>query len=173
MQDLFPHPWLVNTLLDEGYIAQQRGTLAQAGVPYDLPAWLAQHFDAAVLSIRSEAQLEEKFISPLLKQLGWVSVAQEAITVQGKLAKPDWCLLLQPGQDDALVAGKSEAFTWRNDGTGTFQRANQRLRYSERHGLALADFNADGSADIFAAAYAETYSLWVNNGQGVFGKNSH
>ena len=100
MQDLFPHPWLVNTLLDEGYIAQQRGTLAQAGVPYDLPAWLAQHFDAAVLSIRSEAQLEEKFISPLLKQLGWVSVAQEAITVQGKLAKPDWCLLLDPSQDN-------------------------------------------------------------------------
>ena len=106
MQDLFPHPWLVNTLLDEGYIAQQRGTLAQAGVPYDLPAWLAQHFDAAVLSIRSEAQLEEKFISPLLKQLGWVSVAQEAITVQGKLAKPDWCLVLESGQDDALVASK-------------------------------------------------------------------
>lgn len=78
----------------------------QAGVPYDLPVWLAQHFDAAVLSIRSEAQLEEKFISPLLKQLGWVSVAQEAITVQGKLAKPDWCLVLESGQDDALVASK-------------------------------------------------------------------
>ena len=33
-------------------------------------------------------------------------MAQETLTVQGKLAKPDWCLLLQPGQDDALVASK-------------------------------------------------------------------
>lgn len=106
MQDLFPTPWLVNTLLDDGFIAQQLGALGQAGVPYGLADWLQQHFDAAQLAIRSEAQLEEKFIGPLLRQLGWTSVAQETLTVQGKLAKPDWCLLLQPGQGDALVAGK-------------------------------------------------------------------
>jgi hypothetical protein len=40
------------------------------------------------------------------KQLGWVSVAQETLTVQGKLAKPDWCLLLHPNQDHTLVASK-------------------------------------------------------------------
>lgn len=106
MQDLFPSPWLVNTLLDEGFMAQKREALGRTALPYDLAPWLAQHFDAAALSIRSEAQLEEKFIGPLLKQLGWVSVVQETITVQGKLAKPDWCLLLEPGQDDELVASK-------------------------------------------------------------------
>lgn len=106
MQDLFPQPWLVNTLLDDGFIAQKCSELGQANVPCGLAAWLEQHFDTATLAIRSEAQLEEKFIGPLLKQLGWVSVTQETLTVQGKLAKPDWCLLLEPGQDDALVASK-------------------------------------------------------------------
>jgi hypothetical protein len=106
MQDLFPSHWLVNTLLDEGYIAQKREELGQAALPYGLGLWLEQHFDAATLSIRSEAQLEEKFIGPLLKQLGWVSVTQETLTVQGKLAKPDWCLLLHPNQDHTLVASK-------------------------------------------------------------------
>ena len=106
MQDLFPSHWLVNTLLDEGYIAQKREELGQAALPYGLGFWLEQHFDAAKLSIRSEAQLEEKFIGPLLKQLGWVSVTQETLTVQGKLAKPDWCLLLHPNQDHTLVANK-------------------------------------------------------------------
>lgn len=109
MQDLFPHPWLVNTLLDDGFIAHKRSELGQATVPYGLATWLEQHFDVPTLSIRSEAQLEEKFIGPLLKQLGWVSVAQETLIVQGKLAKPDWCLLLEPGQDDALVASKDHA----------------------------------------------------------------
>lgn len=106
MQDLFPQPWLVNTLLDDSFIAQKCSELGQASRPCGLAAWLAQHFDVALLSIRSEAQLEERFIGPLLKQLGWVSVTQEVLTVQGKLAKPDWCLLLEPGQDDALVASK-------------------------------------------------------------------
>ncbi|MDD2713411.1 MAG: hypothetical protein PHU77_10900 [Simplicispira sp.] len=105
MQDLFPHPWLVNTLLDEGFVAQQRSALGQVGVPCGLAPWLAQHFDAAALSIRSEAPLEENFISPLLKQLGWFSVTQETLTVQGTLGKPDWCLVLEPGQNDALVTG--------------------------------------------------------------------
>ena len=31
MQDLFPSPWLVNTLLDEGFIAQKRQELGLAG----------------------------------------------------------------------------------------------------------------------------------------------
>ncbi len=107
MQDLFPRPWLVNTLLDEGFIAHKRQELGQAGVPFGLTPWLAQHFDPVALSRRSEAQLELTFIGPLLAQLGWCKVAQETITVQGKLAKPDWCLLLDPGQDDALVASKN------------------------------------------------------------------
>lgn len=100
MQDLFPHPWRVNTLLDDGFIAHKCSDLAQAGAPCALALWLEQHFDVALLSIRSEAQLEEKFTGPLLKQLGWASVTQETLVVQGKRAKPDWCLLLDPSQDN-------------------------------------------------------------------------
>jgi hypothetical protein len=104
--DLMPTPWLTNTLLDEGFVAQKKLALGQQVVPYGLSIWLVEHFNAEVLGKRSEAQLEEKFIGPLLKQLGWITVSQQIITVQGKLAKPDWCLVLQPGQDDALIASK-------------------------------------------------------------------
>ncbi|WP_293996815.1 Eco57I restriction-modification methylase domain-containing protein [Sphaerotilus sp.] len=105
-RDLFPSPWLVNTLLDEGFVSQQRSALGKSPIPHDLVQWLERHFDADVLSRCSEAQLEDKFIGPLLTQLGWTTVAQQSLTVQGKLAKPDWCLVLQPGQDDALIASK-------------------------------------------------------------------
>ncbi len=103
---LFPQNWLNNTLLDDGFIARQASELLAKPLPYDLAAWLTENFDAAKLAARSEAQLEDKFIGPLLAQLGWTKVAQETITVQGKLAKPDWCLLLQPEQDNALIASK-------------------------------------------------------------------
>ncbi|MDD2881258.1 MAG: hypothetical protein PHQ58_12550 [Rhodoferax sp.] len=83
--------------------------MAKLPLPYGLNDWLAAHFDVASLSQRSEAQLEERFIGPLLTQLGWTSVTQQTITVQGKLAKPDWCLLLEPGQDNALIASKDHA----------------------------------------------------------------
>lgn len=103
---LFPTPWLTNTLLDEGFVANKKVELAKQPVPYALSNWLGEHFNAEVLAKRSEPQLEEKFIGPLLAQLGWVSVPQQIITVQGKLAKPDWCLLLEPGQDNALIASQ-------------------------------------------------------------------
>ena len=105
-QDLFTQSYYTNTLLDDGFIKQKAGELRAKPIPYDLPAWLMQNFDAAKFSIRSEAQLENDFIGPLLAQLGWSKVAQEALVVQGKLAKPDWCLLLAPGQDNALIASK-------------------------------------------------------------------
>lgn len=41
MQDLFPHPWLVNILLDEGFMAQKREALGKAALPYKLPEYLA------------------------------------------------------------------------------------------------------------------------------------
>ncbi len=101
--DLFPSPWLTNTLLDEAFVATKKLDLAQQALPYGLGVWLQSHFDASVLAKRSEAQLEEKFIGPLLAQLGWIAVPQQVLTVQGKIAKPDWCLVLQPAQEDALV----------------------------------------------------------------------
>lgn len=108
-QDLFPQHWLTNTLLDDGFIVQKTNQLAAQPLPYALDAWLAEHFNAATLATYSEAQLEDRFIGPLLTQLGWLKVAQETITVQGKLAKPDWCLLSQPGQDNQLIASKNHA----------------------------------------------------------------
>ena len=103
-QDLFPDPWLVNTLLDQGFVDQKKGELAEQPIPYDLSNWLSAHFDAEQLSKGKEAQLENKFIGPLLTQLGWAAVNQQSIIVQGKHAKPDWCLLLESEQADALVA---------------------------------------------------------------------
>ena len=108
-KDLFPSPWLINTLLDESFVASKRKELGQQPVPCELGDWLASHFDAQALAKRSEAQLEEKFIGPLLAQLGWHAVTQQTITVQGKLAKPDWCLVLHKGQDEALIDSKDHA----------------------------------------------------------------
>jgi hypothetical protein len=108
-KDLFPSSWLINTLLDESFVANKRKELGLQAVPYELGEWLAANFDAGTLAKRSEAQLEEKFIGPLLAQLGWHAVTQQTITVQGKLAKPDWCLVLHKGQDEALIASKDHA----------------------------------------------------------------
>jgi hypothetical protein len=69
---------------------------------------------------------------------------------------------------DALIAGVKQAVIWRNDGQGNFTRTNQRFRYSERHGLAVDDFNADGSPDVFAGAYSFFYRVWLNQGDGTF-----
>jgi hypothetical protein len=32
----------------------------------------------------------------------------------------------------------------------------------------VGDFNGDGHPDIFAGAYNEAYSLWLNHGDGIF-----
>jgi hypothetical protein len=72
------------------------------------------------------------------------------------------------GSLDALIAGETQGSLYWNDGQGAFTRSSQRFRYSERHGLAVGDFNGDGYPDIFAAQYSWTYRLWINNGQGIF-----
>jgi type I restriction-modification system DNA methylase subunit len=105
-QDLFPQHWLINTLFDDGFITQKSSELAGKQNPYDLEAWLKKYFDAASLAARNEAQLEEKFIAPLLAQLGWAKAYQVGITVQGKFAKPDYCLLLNPEDENKLIASK-------------------------------------------------------------------
>ena len=104
--ELFPQHWLVNTLLDDNFIGQKACELAGQPLPYDLLTWLSTNFDVQHLAARNEAQLEDKFIGPLLTQLGWTKVTQETITVQGKLAKPDWCLLPDAGQDHLLIQAK-------------------------------------------------------------------
>ena len=106
IQDLFPQHWLTNTLLDDGFIEMKAKQLAAAPLPHGLDAWLQTYFDSAALAARNEAQLEEKFIAPLLAQIGWSKAYQVGITVQGKFAKPDYCLTLQPEQEDALIVTK-------------------------------------------------------------------
>ena len=104
MQDMFPSPWLTNTLLDDGFIEQQASALVAKPFAHGLEAWLQMHFDATTLAARNEAQLEEKLIAPLLVQLGWSKAYQVGITVQGKFARPDYCLVLHAAQEDALIA---------------------------------------------------------------------
>ena len=65
-----------------------------------------------------------------------------------------------------MVAGKTKASIWWNDGQGRFQDSGQRLRYTERDGLAVGDFNGDGFVDIFASGYDINFHLWVNQGDG-------
>ncbi len=108
-QNLAPSPWLVNTLLDEGFVATKRSELGKLALPYGLGMWLDQHFDAERLSKGNEKQLEDKFIGPLLRQLGWTATTEQGFTVQGKFAKPDWCLLLHPEHDAALIASKDHS----------------------------------------------------------------
>jgi hypothetical protein len=70
---------------------------------------------------------------------------------------------------DVLIAGERQAYIWLNDGQGNFTRARQpAIRYSAKHGLAVADFNGDGYPDIFAGAYRYDYFLLLNQGNGAF-----
>jgi hypothetical protein len=70
---------------------------------------------------------------------------------------------------DVLIAGERQAYIWWNDGQGNFTRARQpSIRYSAKHGLAVADFNGDGYPDIFAGAYRYDYFLLLNQGNGGF-----
>ena len=112
-QDMFPRHWLNNSLLDEGFITQKAQELmlsqAQKSLAFELGAWLDQHFHPQNLAAGNEAQLEDGFIRPLLTQLGWVAVTQQSFVVQGKLAKPDWCLLQDHGQNNALIASKDHS----------------------------------------------------------------
>ena len=103
-QDLFTQPWLTNTLLNDAFIEQKASELAAKPLPHGLDAWLQTHFDSETLAARNEAQLENKFIAPLLMQLGWAMAYQQGITVQGKFAKPDYCLMVHASQEDALIA---------------------------------------------------------------------
>lgn len=71
------------------------------------------------------------------------------------------------GDLDALVGGRSAASLWRNNGVGDFTDSGQRFQYSERHGLAVADFTGDSLPDLFTAAYTAPYRLWRNQGDGM------
>jgi len=73
------------------------------------------------------------------------------------------------GDLDGLVAGKTQATIWWNDGKEGFRDSGQRLKYTERDGLAVDDFNDDGYLDVFSATMDE-FHLWLNKGDGRFMK---
>jgi len=72
------------------------------------------------------------------------------------------------GDQDALITGLKQAVIWWNDGQGKFTKSNQRFRFTNRHGLAIADFDNDGLPDIFAAEYTNDFRVWYNQGDGTF-----
>ena len=102
-QELFDSDWLNNSLLDDGFLRQKQRELADQSLPEGLLDWLEHHFDPARLAAGNESQLEASFIAPWLQQLGWFTLPQQVLTVQGKQAKPDWCLLSRPEQAPALI----------------------------------------------------------------------
>lgn len=102
-QELFDSPWLNNSLLDDGFLRQKQRELADQPLPEALVDWLERHFDPVRLAAGNESQLEAGFIAPWLQELGWFVLPQQVLTVQGKQAKPDWCLLSRPEQAQALI----------------------------------------------------------------------
>ncbi len=74
----------------------------------------------------------------------------------------------QDGDLDVLLGSATRAHIWWNDGQAVLSQADQRLRYSKRDGLAVGDFDGNGLADIFTAAYNDSYRVWFNRGNGIF-----
>lgn len=70
--------------------------------------------------------------------------------------------------DAVIASGKAHASIWLNEGQAGFQDSGQRLRYTERYGLAVGDFNGDGYLDILAVGTG--YHLWINQGDGSLQK---
>lgn len=71
------------------------------------------------------------------------------------------------GTLDALVAGKTQATIWWNDGKGVFSRSDVHFRYKEDTGMAVGDFDGDGDPDIFIRV-VQDYQVWFNNGKGGY-----
>lgn len=107
LPEVFGQHWLNNSLLDDTFLRRKAQELAAQPLPPGWEAWLHAHFQPDTLAQCNEAQLEDSLIAPLLKQLGWEAVPQQVLTVQGKTAKPDWCLLLQPEHAPQLMAQHS------------------------------------------------------------------
>ena len=107
LPEVFGQHWLNNSLLDDTFLRHKAQELAAQPLPPGWEAWLHAHFQPDTLAQCNEAQLEDSLIAPLLKQLGWEAVPQQVLTVQGKTAKPDWCLLLQPAHAPQLMAQHS------------------------------------------------------------------
>jgi hypothetical protein len=72
------------------------------------------------------------------------------------------------GDLDALIARLFQAEIWWNDGQGVFSRAEVDFDYQEDTGVAVADFDGDQDADIFAGSNQDNYQLWWNDGKGIY-----
>lgn len=101
-------------------------------------------------------------------QRGAFAPSEQAVITGGQTAAVFLFDLDGDGDPDALVAGLRQAAIWWNDGQARFTRSGQRFRYTNRHGLAIGDFDDDGRPDIFAAEYSTDYRVWFNQGDGTF-----
>jgi hypothetical protein len=73
------------------------------------------------------------------------------------------------GDLDALIAGDRRARIWWNDGDISYTRASQQLNFTNRYGLAVADFDGDGFVDVFAGSTGGDFKFWTYLGAGTFG----
>ncbi|MDD2609322.1 MAG: N-6 DNA methylase [Giesbergeria sp.] len=96
-------PWFRNNLLSSGFLPHEVIGHNYSPLAVKIAKWLEQHFEPEKLAAYNESQLENSFIGPLLLQLGWVTLPQQSLVVQGKQAKPDWCLLLEVDHDIILA----------------------------------------------------------------------
>lgn len=69
------------------------------------------------------------------------------------------------GDLEVLMAGNTRVSVWWNDGQANFSDSEQRLKITQRHGLAVGDFDGDGDPDFFSATDNE-FQLWLNQGDG-------
>lgn len=67
--------------------------------------------------------------------------------------------------DSVAENGKAQASIWWNDGQAGFEDSAQRLKFTERYGLAVGDFNGDGYPDVFSATNVD-FHFWLNQGDG-------
>ena len=96
-------PWFRNNLLSSGFLPHEVIGRNYSPLAVKIATWLEQHFEPEKLAAYNESQLENSFIGPLLLQLGWVTLPQQSLVVQGKQAYPDWCLLLEVDHDIILA----------------------------------------------------------------------
>jgi hypothetical protein len=104
-------------------------------------------------------------VALLVATYGWLIFAERKGPYHNTSTVAD---LDSDGDLDALLGTKRRATLWWNDGDGQFSPSGKRFPISERHGLAVEDFNGDGLPDIFAGVYGEGYTAWLNRGNGEF-----
>mgnify|MGYP007039721777 CR=1 FL=1 len=78
-------------------------------VPRQRAAFQAREGEQILHQMVHALRLLAHEVQVALALLGWHKAYQVGLTVQGKFAKPDYCLLLEAAQENALIASKDAA----------------------------------------------------------------